>query len=100
MARRFRSPLPPPTITSLSENCGTAEVDGSGFTGATQVQENGTSVGFTVVSDTDITFSTGVSGLVTVTTPSGTASGTLPSAPPAPAAAAPRPASDRTSFNE
>jgi hypothetical protein len=75
---QFGSPPPPPTITSAIQSCdNTVEIDGSGFTGATQVLENGTAETFTVVSDTEITFSTGVSGPVTVTTPNGTASGTV-----------------------
>jgi hypothetical protein len=38
---------------------------------------NGTSEAFTVVSDTEITFPTGDTGPVTVTTPGGTASASI-----------------------
>jgi hypothetical protein len=84
---QFGSPPPPPppagpTITSVTwTGCYTYEVDGSGFTGATQVVGGGALDDFTVVSDAEITASTppgvgnfGVGGTVTVSTPAGSAS--------------------------
>jgi hypothetical protein len=86
---QFGSPPPPPpppgpTITSATwTGCGSYELDGSGFTGATQVVGSSGSgnfvAGFTVVSDSEITGTTNFfspGSPVTVTTPDGTASAT------------------------
>jgi hypothetical protein len=57
-------PYPAPVVLSLAPSSGPAAgntsvtVTGEYFTGATKVQIGGTSVGFTVVSDTTITFKT------------------------------------------
>jgi hypothetical protein len=57
-------PYPAPVVLSLAPSSGpaagntTVTVTGEYFTGATKVQIGGTSVGFTVVSDTTITFKT------------------------------------------
>jgi hypothetical protein len=57
-------PYPAPVVLSLAPSSGPAAgntnitVTGEYFTGATRVQIGGTSVGFTVVSDTTITFKT------------------------------------------
>lgn len=71
----------PPTIQSLNPEKGaigsTVAIAGSHFTHATAVSFNGTRANFTINSDTVITAtvpSDATSGLVTVTTPGGTAS--------------------------
>ncbi|GAB6900663.1 beta strand repeat-containing protein [Kineosporia succinea] len=78
-ADRFRY-APVPAVASLSPVFGptvggtTVSVAGSGFTGATAVRIDGTTVSFSVVNDSTITFTTpGGSGdvPVTVTTPGG-----------------------------
>ena len=76
------SPSPQPTISGFSPPSGpvgtSVTINGSGFTGATGVKFNGTSVGsgnFTVVSDVQITATvpSGAStGPISVTTPGGT----------------------------
>ncbi|MFE3887214.1 IPT/TIG domain-containing protein [Streptomyces lydicus] len=77
---------PPPTITSISPNSGTTSggtlvlITGTNFTGATAVSIAGTPVtSFQVVDDTHISAITAPhapgTGLVSVTTPGGTANG-------------------------
>src|SRR5438477_1193477 len=72
-----------PTITSATwTSCASFTINGSGFTGATKVTTNTLGdVAFTVVSDSEIDATTpffGFSGMsVSVTTPAGTASGTV-----------------------
>jgi hypothetical protein len=73
--------IPPPTITSytpISAPSGAVvTINGTNFTGATEVQFGGINVrSFTVISPTQITaiVGTGATGNVSVTTPSGTAS--------------------------
>jgi len=74
-------PPAPPTITGFSPTSGpvgtSVTIDGSGFTGATDVKFNGTSVGsgFAVNSDTQITAtvpSGATTGPISVITPAGT----------------------------
>jgi subtilisin family serine protease len=77
------APAAPPVITSLSQTTGpvgsTVLINGSGFTGATRVDFNGTaSTVFAVNSDTQITAivpSGAQSGSVTVTTPTAVSNG-------------------------
>jgi hypothetical protein len=77
-------PPPPPTISGISPTSGaagvTVTISGSNFTGASSVAFNGTSAGYTVVSDTQIsaTVPTGASsGPITVTTPGGSATSSV-----------------------
>ena len=72
--------IPIPTITSLSSSIGTRgsviTINGSGFTWATQVQFNGVNAVFNIVNNTTITATvpnTATTGLVSVTSPAGTA---------------------------
>ena len=82
-----------PSISGMSPNSGAVGdqvlISGSGFTGATQVQFNGTSATFTVDSDAQITTTVpfgATTGPVTVTTPGGVLQSptgfTVGSAPP------------------
>lgn len=87
-AVNFTVTAPAPTITSFTPTSGpisttaptTVTITGTDFTGATALTLNGVAVaGFTVVNSTTITFNvpTGAtSGLIAVTTPSGTATST------------------------
>ncbi|MDP9302285.1 MAG: DNRLRE domain-containing protein, partial [Actinomycetota bacterium] len=80
------TPSPPPIISGFSPSSGpvgtSVTIDGSGFTGTSEVAFNGTSVGsgnFTVVSDTQITAtvpSGATTGPISVTAPGGTTSST------------------------
>jgi hypothetical protein len=75
------SVTPPPTISSLSPSSGPAgtsvTITGSSLTGASSVSFNGVTAAFTVDSDTQITVTvpnSATTGLISVTTPGGTAS--------------------------
>ncbi len=72
-----------PDVSSFTPTAGIVgdniTINGTGFTGATNVQFNGVSCSFTVNSDIDITATVpnlATTGVVTVTTPSGTNSST------------------------
>ncbi|MBI5216521.1 MAG: IPT/TIG domain-containing protein [Ignavibacteriae bacterium] len=72
-----------PDVSSFTPTAGIVgdniTINGTGFTGATDVQFNGVSCSFTVNSDIDITATVpnlATTGVVTVTTPSGTNSST------------------------
>jgi hypothetical protein len=85
------SPLPftvtsPPTISTLAPTSGpvgtSVDIQGSSFTGATNVTFNGTAAAYTVDSDSEIHASvpsSATSGPVSVTTPSGTTTTTTAS---------------------
>ena len=74
----------PPTVTGFAPRAGrvgtTVVITGTGFTGATAVSFNGTAANFTVDSATQITTKVpagATSGIVTVTTPTGIATGPM-----------------------
>jgi hypothetical protein len=76
----FTVTLPVPTISSFSPTSGvagtTVVINGTGFTGATSVDFNGTSASFTVNSDIKITTTVpggATTGVIHVITPGGTA---------------------------
>ncbi len=76
---------PAPTITGFSPTSGavgtSVTIDGSGFTGATDVRFNGTSGSFSVESDTRITATVpagATTGPISVVTPGGTATSASP----------------------
>lgn len=93
------APAAPPVITSLSQASGpvgsSVVIAGSGFTGATRVDFNGTaSLVFAVNSDTQITAtvpSGAQSGSVTVTTTTGVSNGVAFTVTPAPVEVVPSP---------
>ena len=72
--------IPPPVITSLNPSSGpvsiVVQINGSNFSGATQVSFNGVSATYNVISSTTISATVpfgATTGLVSVTTPGGTA---------------------------
>lgn len=74
--------VPVPTISSISPTSGpigtTVTITGTNFTGATAVRLNGTLVTYNLVSSSSITFvvpAGATTGVVSVTTPGGTATG-------------------------
>ncbi len=86
--------IPPPSVTSFNPTSGlvgaSVVISGSAFTGATSVSFNGTSAGYTVNNDGQITATVpaaATSGSISVTTTAGTgtSSGSFTVTPPAPA---------------